>query len=359
MSEKIENRPDYPELDISSKEAIIDWYHSLGPMTEIVINSEYQPGTGQVPVGELFQAASWLYLYATGDRSLDGDFSQKAKDEAGINLIRVIGATDYDKRIVDDLNAAVEVGNMLVEICEVVPKEKAEQRDLLHKTAATIFATIATDARLDRGKDNMGGVLKFEAVRYFNDVKTQHLRDLLERGAIEEKVANEKYKEIGLKHAEKFLQFSDRSSGATNGELFEHFTEIVTRYEIWKNGDLMNLAIRSAKPRQDQPNPGVLRDANGKKLAFDSLIIDLKTDKAYPLQSKLDDWAGVHEYSALISIVDSLAGMEATEARKKMHATVSDIKACYNARNTPMQESDVDEEFARIVSNIEIFEQRK
>ena len=84
------------------------------------------------------------------------------------------------------------------------------------------------------------------------------------------------------------------------------------------------------------------------------MVIDLKSGKEFPIQAKLDSWAGVREYSKLVTVVDTLDETTNGEQRKYMSKIISEVKACYNSRGNQAQQEDVDAEFEKIISGLSI-----
>lgn len=334
---------DYPELQYSSAEDVIEWYHSIGSFRIVVTESEYKADEGMIPNRELFHAAGRMYMYATGMTSEEVQ-STDQKD-----AMRYVMRAQNLEREIEDPALALEAATALMEVGESVGNDGAP----IYDVCKTIFATLANEKTLDAGSAEIGALPKYNAVRYLHDIETIQIRAKLKQGELTMKDATEEYRQSNLRHAKRFL---DDMFGATkfkNGDAYEHFIEIVARHANWVNGSIAEWSVKAAKPRQDILGKSVRYDDSRKSLSFDTLFVSEVTGEIQAIQSKAGNSEREHDYSELIAIVDTLDGYtDEGEKRDYMETITRMIRADYNGRSTPEKDKFIEEEFAQIGSKV-------
>ncbi len=332
--------PDYEELRYSSPEELRTWYRGIGSFRDVVPAEEYRLGENTIPNDVLFHAAGRMYMYATGmtGKEVTAENPQEA--------MRYVMRGQNLARSIEDSALALEAGVIFMEVGESVPEDK---RHAFFEVCKTIFSTIANQEERSKGSGEIGALPKYDAVRFYHDIEVSQIRTRLREGETDTKTALEEYRQSNQNHAERFLKDIIGSTEFKNGDAYEHFVDIVARHTNWVGGSISDWSVRAAKTRQDKLEKSVSYDRAGKKLSFDTVIINEKNGEIKPIQTKAGNEEKRYDYSELIAVVDTLEGYD-SEIKKRayMENIVRMIKMDYDGKLSSGKEIEIATEFKRI-----------
>jgi len=329
---------DNPEVLASgSDEAeIVEWYRSLGPNADL---------HGQED--QLFDHAMKLYLLST-----------QANEE--IQHAPVAQQRDYfwrlDRRqrkphehIFSSPEHGLMAAVMTLEVARLVDNEPKIRRHLLDMSSA-LLDTVSKDPRLE-GWNKFGGQTRYEAAKYILDIEAMKIRDQLKQGQ-EYQAAEDEFQQLAKAQVKKFHEILADHRGVKDGEVYEHFVELVGRFTNWRNQELDKWAVRAATPREDQPSKRL--GHRGKKFATDIFVESLDSLSVVPVQAKLDPNYESSGYDHSIVMYDRHAGWP--NVREHMGLVADAMWASYKFEQTDEQDrllkSEVDYFTKQVLSNI-------
>lgn len=317
---------DSPEIlapDIDEAE-IIEWYRSLGPNADL---------HGQED--QLFDHAMKLYLLST-----------QADEE--IKRAPLAQQRDYfwrlDRRqrkphehIFSSPEHGLIAAVMTLEVARLVDDEPKVRRHLLDMSSA-LLDTVSKDPRLD-GWNKFGGQTRYEAAKYIFDIEAMKIRDQLKESQ-DYQAAEGEFLRLAKSQVKKFHEILADHRGVKDGEVYEHFVELVGRFTNWRRQELDKWAVRAATPREDQPSKKL--GHRGKKFATDIFIESLDGLSAVAVQAKLDPNYNPNDYDSSIVMYDRHADWP--DVREHMGRVANAMWASYKFEETEEQDQLLDSE---------------